>query len=325
MPAWPNARRRGFARGGLRLTTPLQDPARHRAAVWLVLAAVALFAVFDTTIKTLGALAPLVMVLWVRYAFQVSFTALTVWPRRGRALVHTRRLGLQLLRGAALLGMSAMAFLSLQVMPVGEFTAIVMLTPLLITFLANVVLGERVSALRWALLLAGLGCAMVILRPQSDDLDWTLLLPVALVLAGAAFHTLSSLLARTEDPTTTHFYTGLLGTVLLTAALFWHWQPLPAGTWGLMLLAAILSSTGHYLLILGYGRAPAASLTPFLYFQIAFATLAGWLFFHHVPDGWALAGVIGIGGCGALGTWLTAREGRQAAAEGRVPAPGTPA
>lgn len=295
---------------------PPAPRARQRAAVPLVLAAVALFAVFDTAIKALGALAPLVMVLWVRYAFQVGFTALTVWPRRGRALVGTRRLGLQLLRGAALLAMSAMAFLSLQVMPVGEFTAIVMLTPLLITFLANVMLGERVSALRWALLLAGLACALLILRPQAGDLQWTLLLPVALVLAGAAFHILSSLLARTEDPTTTHFYTGLLGTVLLTAALYWHWQPLPAGTWALMLLAAALSSSGHYLLILGYGRAPAASLTPYLYFQIAFATLAGALFFRHVPDAWALAGVVGIGVCGALGTWLTAREARQAVAPG---------
>ena len=36
-------------------------------------------------------------------------------------------------------------------MPVGEFTAIVMITPLVVTLLAALFLGERVPPLRWAL------------------------------------------------------------------------------------------------------------------------------------------------------------------------------
>lgn len=285
---------------------------RGKHAVPLVLAAVALFAVFDSTIKMLGQLAPLVMVLWARYAFQVGVTALTVLPRRGLALFQTRKLKLQVLRGLSLLSMSALAFMSLKAMPVGEFTAIIMLTPLLITFLAAVVLGEHVSVLRWVLLVAGLVCAVVVIRPHGDHFDWAMLLPLLLVLAGAAFHTLSSRLARSEDPNTTHVYTGLVGVLTMSVFLPWHWQAVSAGTWGLLILAGALSSGGHYLLILAYMRAKAATLTPYLYFQIAFATLAGWVFFHHVPDHLALAGIVGIAFCGALGTWLTAREVREA-------------
>lgn len=289
---------------------------RGRHAVPLVLGAVALFAVFDSTIKMLGQLAPLVMVLWARYAFQVGVTALTVWPRQGNALFTTGKLKLQMLRGLSLLSMSALAFLSLRVMPVGEFTAIIMLTPLLITFLAAVVLGEHVSVLRWVLLVAGLVCAVVVIRPQSETagghLDWAMLLPLLLVLAGAAFHTLSSRLARSEDPNTTHVYTGLVGVVTMSVFLPWHWQAVSPGTWGLLILAGALSSGGHYLLIMAYMRAKAATLTPYLYFQIAFATLAGWVFFQHVPDHLALVGIVGIAFCGALGTWLTGREAREA-------------
>ncbi len=287
---------------------------QSRKAVLLVITAVAFFAAFDTTIKTLSQLAPLVMVLWVRYAFQVSSTALTVLPRRGLSLLHTGRPGLQVLRGLSLLTMSALAFLSLKVMPVGEFTAIIMLTPLVITLLAALMLGERVSRLRWLLLLGGLGGALVVIRPQGDQFNAATLLPLALVGAGAAFQTLTGKLARTEDPATTHFYTGMVGVVLVTLLLPWGWQALPGTTWALLLLAGLLSSSGHYVLILAYMRAKAATLTPYLYFQIVFATLFGWAIFRHVPDTLALLGIVVITFCGALGTWLTAHESRRDAA-----------
>jgi hypothetical protein len=41
------------------------------------------------------------------------------------------------------------------------------------------------------------------------------------------------------------------------------------------------------------------------------ATLGGWIVFSHWPDGWAVLGIGGIMGCGALGTWLTRREQRE--------------
>lgn len=286
-------------------------PGQSRAAVMLVLSAVALFAVFDTTIKLLSQLAPLVMVLWARYLFQMASTLLGSWPRRGRALLHTGKPGLQALRGFALLSMSALAFLSLQVMPVGEFTAIIMLTPLLITLLATLMLGEQVSVWRWGLLLGGLAGALLVIRPHGEDFDASALLPLTLVVMGAAFQILTGRLARTEDPTTTHFYTGLVGVLLMSLLLPFHWQALPWQTWAWMVVAGALSSSGHFLLILAYMRAKAATLTPYLYFQIAFATLAGWLAFGHVPDQLSLLGIAGIGFCGALGTWLTLRESRR--------------
>jgi hypothetical protein len=38
------------------------------------------------------------------------------------------------------------------------------------------------------------------------------------------------------------------------------------------------------MLILAYQRAPAATLTPYLYAQIGFSMLGGMLVFSHVPD-----------------------------------------
>ena len=53
-----------------------------------------------------------------------------------------------------------------------------------------------------------------------------------------------------------------------------------------------------------------ATLSPYLYTQIAFATLAGWLVFSHAPDAYAVAGILVIAGCGIAGTQLRANAQR---------------
>ena len=160
----------------------------------------------------------------------------------------------------------------------------------------------------------------MVIRPKGDahDLGWAALLPVGLVVSNALFQLITSRLARSEDPATTHFYTGLTGAVLTSAVLPWSWQMLSPAGWALLVLLGMLSSSGHFLLILGYMRAGAALLTPFLYFQIVFATLVGWLWFGHAPDATTLTGIAIITGCGALGTWLANREQR---APAPTPAP----
>jgi len=67
---------------------------------------------------------------------------------------------------------------------------------------------------------------------------------------------------------------------------------------------------GHFILILAYQRAPASTLTPYLYAQIAFAMLGGWLMFSQIPDTISLTGMALIAICGAAGAWLTVRERR---------------
>ena len=94
--------------------------------------------------------------------------------------------------------------------------------------------------------------------------------------------------------------------LLATLALPFAWElPGSAWLWAMLVLLGVFSTLGHYLLILGYGRASPATLTPFLYFQIAFATLAGWLVFSHAPDRWVLMGIVVIAVCGVASTWLS--------------------
>lgn len=284
------------------------------AGIALVIAASACFAALDTTTKYVSAGVPLLMALWFRYVFQAVATTAVVLPLRGMRIWRTRHLAWQLVRGVLLLTSSLLAFASLRHMPVGEFTAIVMITPLAITLMAATVLKEHVSPLRWILVAGGFAGTLVIIRPGGEAFGWSSLLPLLLVASNAAFQVLTSKLARTEDPVTMHLYTGWTGTLLSALALPFVWTTLhDPWLWAGLVFMGLTATVGHFMLILAYYRAPAATLTPYLYSQIGFAMLGGFLVFAHLPDHLSLLGIGMIAVCGAAGAWLTVRERREAA------------
>lgn len=277
----------------------------------LAVIAMVCFAALDTITKYVSASVPLFMAIWFRYTVQAVLTTAVVLPLRGRAALRTVHPKFQVLRGVLLLSTSLLAYLGLKFMPVGEFTALVMIAPLIITLLAATMLGEKVSPLRWALVTGGFTGTLIIIQPGHDVFEWHTLLPVALAFLVAWYQTLTSQLAKTEDPATMHLYTGWVGALIAALGLPFVWQSLPSlKLWGLMALLGVLSAVGHFLLILAYQRSPAATLTPYLYTQIGFAMMGGWLVFSHVPDGFALMGMTLIAICGAAGAWLVVREGK---------------
>lgn len=291
----------------------MSRPVSAASGIVLTLAAMVCFAALDTTTKHVSASVPLFMALWFRYAFQAIATTVLVLPVRGLAVLRTAHPRFQLLRGVLLLMSSLFAFFSLRYMPVGEFTAIVMVTPLIITLLASTSLGEKVSPLRWALVIGGFAGTMVILRPWHDAFEWATLLPLGLVICNSWFQVLTSRLAKTEDPVTMQLYTGWVGALLASLALPFVWTSLATWSlWGWLLLMGCAATVGHFMLILAYQRTPAATLTPYLYAQIGFAMLGGWIAFAHVPDRLAMLGILLIAVCGAAGAWLAMHESRMA-------------
>ncbi len=277
----------------------------------LALTALACFATLDTTTKYVTLSVPLLLALWFRYVFQAVVTTAIMLPQRGRALLRTQHLGLQCLRGALLFVTSLFTFLSVKYMPVGEFTAIAMITPLAVTLLAATWLGEHVSRRRWLLVAGGFAGTLFIIRPGSDLFGWHTFLPLVMVASYSAFQILTSRMVKTEDAVTMHVYTGWVGTLLGSLTLPFVWTvPQQAAQWAGLLLMGAMGTIGHFLLILAYRRAAAATLTPLLYAQIAFAMLGGWIVFNHMPDHWSLLGMAMIAFCGAASAWLAMRESR---------------
>lgn len=272
------------------------------------------FASMDSAVKYLGGFLPVLLILWARYSFQamVMLIWLTCSQSASFRVTHPK---FQIMRGVLLLISSAMAFLAVQYLPIAEYTAIGMLTPVIVTLFAAWFLHESVSRLRWTLVLGALAGALLIIRPGSGLFGWAILFPLAGALSFASFQVLTSKLAALEDPYTTHFYSGLTGMVFLTPLLFLthsHAYTVLSTTQafhlGLLLCIGLLGTAGHLLLIFALGVTPAAVLMPFAYAQIGFATVLGWIVFYAVPDAWAWLGMGIIVVSGAASAWLNVRE-----------------
>ena len=281
------------------------------AGIGFVILSVACFAILDTTTKHISASVPILLALWFRYLIQAVFSTVFFLPKRGMSLFKTEHPKFQMVRGALLFGSSLCAFFGLKYLPVGEFTAIASITPLVVTLMGALSLGEKVRKLRWALVLGAFAGTIVIVRPGSQHFDWVLIFPLVLILTNSGFQLLTSRMARTEDPVTMNVLTGWVGTALGAFLLPFVWElPTEWFVWAQLLLMGSFATVGHYLLILAFSKAPATVLTPYFYTQIVFAMLGGWLIFDHMPDHWTLVGIGVVTLCGALGAWLTVRESR---------------
>lgn len=277
--------------------------------VLLIMVAAMAFALLDTATKYSTQFVPVLMLLWFRYAFQAVVTFALRYPVQKTHLFATPNPRFQTLRGVLLLCTSACSFFGLQFLPVGEFTAIAMLSPMAATALAAMVLKNHVSRMRWLLMVVGLFGVLLVVRPGGQVFGWALLFPVVLVTTYASFQVLTSRLSGDENPYTTHFYTGLVGALAMTPTLFWSWRTEALTShWPWFVAVGFFGTFGHLMLIRAFNRASAVVLTPYLYTQIAFATLLGWLTFSHVPDALAWVGIAVIAASGIGSGVLTARE-----------------
>ena len=291
------------------------SPSAQSAAlgVTLTVAACALFAVLDSATKFSGQLLPVLMVLWLRFLAQASVTSALVLPRHGFGALKTQHLKFQLLRAIAGLLTTVCAFFCIQSMPLANFTAIWSAAPLFIVVASALIFKERVSPARWALLVMGLLAVIVIVRPENDghSLGLSALWPVGLLICGTTYQVLGSRLSRLDSPSTTQIYSTWLPILLTTPLVGWVWQPIDH--WQIYAAAAVMglcSGIGHLMLLQAYTYASPATVAPFLYSQIGFAMLMGWLFFGQMPDALSLAGMSVVTLSGLLGVWLGVRETR---------------
>ncbi|MDZ5457495.1 DMT family transporter [Azohydromonas lata] len=296
---------------------------RHDQGVICVLLSMALFAAYDTGSKLISASVPLVLILWVRYAIQMIWMGLNHQRHVQGKVWQTRRPVLHVCRALILLCCNAFSVLIFKYLPVGEVTAIVMLMPVLMTVFAAKSLDEPVDRLQWGLLALGLAGVLCVVRPGLRPWDAAILLPIGFLLTYTAFQAVTGVIVKTESTDSVFFYTSVTGFTALSLLLPMVWAGWPAFPWGaLIILIATCSAVGHQLLVLAYSRTMASALTPFLYCQLVFAALGGWLAFGEIPDKPAVWGGLLIMGSGV---WSALRKrgaaGQDTQVQARVLAP----
>lgn len=286
---------------------PPQQPLR---GILLFLLALALFALLDATAKHLSALFAVPLLVWARYTLHCLIMVVFVAPAMRLALVRTAHPGLQVARALALVGTTGFAMMAFRSLPLAEATAVLFLSPLLVTLLAGPCLGERIGAGRWAAVVVGFAGVLLIARPGGALGTAGLLWALAGAACYAAYQLLTRRLSRSEHPLTLLFYTALVGTAVMSLALPWFWFEVSPTVlqWLLIASLGLYGGVGHFILIRAFRLAPASTLTPFGYTQLVWATLLGWVVFGHLPDAPSFAGMAVIA---ASGLWLALGERRK--------------
>jgi drug/metabolite transporter (DMT)-like permease len=250
----------------------------------LLLIGTALISVMDALVKWMSTSLGTLQITWGRYATQAILLFIVFTPQQSIRRLRTRRPSLHLLRAAMLLLSTLLFFGALRTLTLAEANAIGFTTPLIITMLSGLLLGEAVGARRWAAVCVGFAGVLIVIRPGSGVMGWAALLPLIGAACSALYHVTTRLVARTDDPANTLYFAALLGGIGLSAVVPFFWTPLTAVLLASMVAVGTLGTVGHFFLIRAFQIVPASTLSPFMYVYLLWATILGWAVFGDVPD-----------------------------------------
>ena len=287
----------------------LSDSSRNRQiGIALVTVTTLMFAVLDASAKWLVQSLPVLQVVWLRFLFHTLFTAAFFVPGMGARLFVVTNPRMQLLRGLMLGLMTGLNFIALQFLQLAETGAVQFSVPVLIALLSAWLMNERLDAKRWIAICMGFVGVLVIIRPGSHGFHPAIFLSIVNAFLYAAFNLMTRRLAGSDDPVVTQLASAAVPTVLLAPFALWSWQtPDSWQTWLVILIAGLSGGLGHTASAMAHRYASAAVLGPFLYQQIIYMTLGGWLIFGQLPDS-----AVAIGACIVVmsGLYLLWREFR---------------
>lgn len=194
-------------------------------------------------------------------------------------------------------------------------SAILQATPLVVTGLAVILLGEKVGWRRWGAILVGLLGVLIILRPGMEGFD-----PNALwAVAGTVLMAVRDVSTRLMPNTTPSLRIATYGMACLFpgGAILMMFQGGPAAmtleSALLMVGAAGFGALGYFCIIKSMRTGEISVVAPFRYSRILFALAIGYLVFDENPDLLTYVGAtITIG----AGIYAFLREGRIARKSG---------
>ena len=261
------------------------DSARNRLiGIGLVSLTYLLFTLLDGSAKWLVRGMPVIMVVWLRFVLHVLIGGAILFPLRGTALVRSRYLRWHALRALMFVGMTGVNFWALQYLQLTVTSSIFFTVPILIALISALFLGERLDLGRWIAILAGFAGVLVIVRPGSAAFHPAMLAAMGNAVLYAIFMLSTRRLAAYESPETIQYLPAVGAAVLLTpfAIAGWEW-PDTWLEWTVACLLGVLGATGHYLLALAHRYASSSVIAPFVYQQVLYMALFGYLVFGDVP------------------------------------------
>jgi len=190
-----------------------------------------------------------------------------------------------------LVSSTVLNFVALQWMQLDEVLSIIFTFPFIVAIASGPILGEWLGWRRWTAIAVGFGGVLLITRPGFGEFNPGALLSLTSVICYGLYAVITRVVSRVDSNQTSLFFNNAVGALVMLPVIPFVWMT-PAN-WQLTLLllgTGVLGSFGHFLLISGHKLAPAAVLSPFIYTQLIWVAILGYLVFGQVPNHWTMAG-----------------------------------
>jgi len=130
------------------------------------------------------------------------------------------------------------------------------------------------------------------------------------------------IVSRVDSNQTSLFHSNFIGALVMLPVIPFVWTMPDSWLVALLMVGiGVLGSAGHFLLIAGHRIAPAAVLSPFVYTQLIWVVILGYLVFDHVPNGWTMAGAAIVISSGLYLLYRERKLGKTTTSEGVVEGP----
>lgn len=276
------------------------------------------FSLNDVAIKFLSGDYALHQVVLIRSVIGMTLLLTIIFPMQGGVILfRTHRLGSHILRGLFVVFANFFFFMALAAMPLAEVVAIFFVSPLFVTVLSVLILGEHVGPRRWIAVGVGLLGVIIVMRPGTSTFQAASLLPIAAALGYALLHIMTRRIGATESPATMTFYIQLVF-IFVSSGIGWAvgdgqfagqghpsmefllrgWVWPDPVDYPVFLLLGACSTAGGYLISQAYRLCEAGLAAPFEYIALPLAIFWGAVIFGEFPDAvsWLGTGLILFGG-----------------------------
>lgn len=268
-----------------------------------------IFSLQDIAVKKMGGSYPILEIVILRTLIALPITLVFFRMEGKRGLPKTKQFKLEILRGLFLFLSYTTYFMGLASLPLAEIAAIKFSTPLMITLLSVMLLGEKVGLKKWVALFVGFIGVLIIIRPDSEHFN----VGSVFILLNVMFYVLSVMVTRrlqTTDSSATMGYFSTFAYLIIAAVLapiVIAVGPMPNAdpsiaflfhAWSMPILVdlivifglALIWAGGMFFIAKAYSLATASIVAPFEYMSLPISTMWGFLLWHQFPTWVTLAG-----------------------------------
>ena len=177
-----------------------------------------------------------------------------------------------------------LSFWAAFLLPLPELASISFSSPLIVTVLSIVLLGEVVRRRRWTAMIIGFIGVLIVVKPGTNGIDPKgAIIAMSGVILTAYTFILIKKLSTTESSTSIVFWYTALSAPIVTISLVFFGNSHPPIVWLIMVGIGLMGMLGQIALSESIRYAPMSIVSPMDYSNLLWSTLYGYLIWDYWP------------------------------------------